>query len=136
MKKDKKIIIVIVAAIVLMGLSFWGGRVTAPKFKNGPYGQIGQAGQRNGQINQRGGKPSESRIMGQIEKIEDKQLVIKTMDGSSKMVMISDTTAFKKMASSSLSDIAIGQTAIVSGAQNSGVTIADSIEIAGNSEIR
>jgi hypothetical protein len=69
--------------------------------------------------------------MGQIEKIEDKQLVIKTIDGSTKMIMISDSTAFKKMASSSLNDIAVGQNAVVNGIQNSGVTIANSIEISG-----
>lgn len=136
MKQNKEKVIFIVVAVLLIGLSFWGGRVTAPKFKNGSFNPMGQMGQRNGQINQRGARTNESRIMGKIEKIEDKQLLIKTMDGSNKIIIISDATAFKKMASSSLSDIIVGQNAVVNGSQNSGVTIADSIEIAGDSETR
>jgi len=140
MKQNKKTIIFIVGVVLLVGLSFWGGRMTALRSRKnlfsqmgarGQMGIMGQGGLRNGQTNQRGIKPSESRIMGQIEKIEDKQLVIKTIDGSTKMIMISDSTAFKKMASSSLNDIAVGQNAVVNGIQNSGVTIANSIEISG-----
>jgi len=140
MKKDKKTIVIAgIAVLVLVGLSFWSGRMTAPKIRGGVFGQMGQTGQmgqRNGQNNQRAMKDNEIRVMGKIEKIEDKQLVVKTIDGSTKIVLISESTAIKKMAEGNFSDIVVGQEIMVGGKQDSGVMVAESLEISGNIQPR
>lgn len=140
MKKDKKTIVIAgIAVLVLVGLSFWSGRMTAPKIRGGVFGQMGQTGQmgqRNGQNNQRAMKDNEIRVMGKIEKIEDKQLVVKTINGSTKIVLISESTAIKKMAEGNFSDIVVGQEIMVGGKQNSGVMVAESLEISGNIQPR
>lgn len=128
MKKNQKIIIVSAAIILMIG-SFFIGRMTMANRQRNNFGVMNQ---RLNQSGQRVDRNKQAMVAGKIEKLDGQQLVVKMVDGSTKIVMLSDNTAIKKMASSSLAALAAGQNVAVRGAQNSGVTMAESIEISDN----
>lgn len=128
MKKNQKIIIVSAAIILMIG-SFFIGRMTMANRQRNNFGVMNQ---RFNQSGQRVDRNKQAMVAGKIEKLDGQQLVVKMVDGSTKIVMLSDNTAIKKMASSSLAALVVGQNVAVRGAQNSGVTMAESIEISDN----
>lgn len=128
MKKNQKIIIVSAAIILMIG-SFFIGRMTMANRQRNNFGVMNQ---RLNQSGQRVDRNKQAMVAGKIEKLDGQQLVVKMVDGSTKIVMLSDNTAIKKMASSSLAALVVGQNVAVRGAQNSGVTMAESIEISDN----
>ncbi len=128
MKKNQKIIIVSAAIILMIG-SFFIGRMTVANRQRNNFGVMNQ---RFNQSGQRVDRNKQAMVAGKIEKLDGQQLVVKMVDGSTKIVMLSDNTAIKKMASSSLAALVVGQNVAVRGAQNSGVTMAESIEISDN----
>lgn len=121
----KKIIPLIVVLIIAIGGSFFGGmkygenKSLAGKFPGGNF---------QGEAMQNGGGPSSSTgstirsgnmLSGAIISLDDESLTLQTQDGSSKIVLFSDSTEVLKTTTGSANDLKTGNTVMVSGTQNS-----------------
>lgn len=130
--------IIIVIAVVLVGaVAFFGGM----KYQRGKVsmmagrfaGANGLAGARGGQ----GGPGGQNRfgqgirpINGEILSVDDKSMTVKMMDGSTKIVVLSETTSINKAAEAVKTDLKTGEKVAVFGAQNpDGSVTAQSIQL-------
>jgi len=127
-----KIIVVFIAALVLVGAgAFYGGMVygkNQPKqsMRNGTQIQAGQLG---GQFN-RAGRAGANFISGEIIAKDDKSITVKLPDGGSKIVFLSGTTQIMKSVDGSMTDLATGKNAMITGSANSdGSLTAQSIQL-------
>ena len=96
------------------GVAFFGGIQYQKSQRSAGRGQFeggqGQFGNRNGQ-----NRP----VTGSIISADDKSITVKLMDGSSKIVILSTTTAINREASGSASDLKTGEKVLVIGKENS-----------------
>ena len=136
MKKNKLIVSMVVAIVVVGGAAFFAGTKYAGSNKPGAgqYGaNMGPGGRYQGGAN--GGANVDPRAQaqgdprlqgprgrmiggfssGQIVSNDDKSFTMKTQDGSSIIVFYSDQTAVAKADKANMSDLAVGQTVTVSG---------------------
>ena len=97
-----------------------------------------RAGNRNNQMGQGAGAGAGLRngagsgaIFGEVTKIDDTSLTIKTNDGSSKIILISESTTFNKSATAAKTDLKVGSQVRVDGTtdSNTGSVTGKSIEI-------
>ena len=133
MKSTVWIILGIVVLLLVAGGSFFGGTVygknqaqtaLAARRPGGFGGANGQPGA-NGRTGGQGG------IFGQIDSIGDGVLVIKDNNGQQTQVKVTDTTLIEKQAAVNLTDLATGETVIVSGSKGTdGVVTARSVQVA------
>ena len=133
MKRTVWIILGIVVLLLVAGGSFFGGTVygknqaqtaLAARRPGGFGGANGQPGA-NGRTGGQGG------IFGQIDSIGDGVLVIKDNNGQQTQVKVTDTTLIEKQAAVKLTDLATGETVIVSGSKGAdGVITARSVQVA------
>ncbi|KKT45818.1 MAG: hypothetical protein UW37_C0040G0007 [Candidatus Gottesmanbacteria bacterium GW2011_GWA2_44_17] len=138
MKNNILIIIVVVALVVGAGGFFAGMKYQESKSPTGRFGSPrGEAGNfqgvRNGNFEQRaqGLRP----VNGEIISSDDKSITVKLQDGSSKIVLLNDTTTFSKSAEGSKSDLKTGEKVAVFGTENSdGSVTAQSVQL--NPQIR
>ena len=111
--KNSAIVMVVLILIVGVG-AFYGGmkyqssQTPASNFRQGGGGR-GQGGQRNG------GRP----VMGEILNADDKSITVKMQDGSSKIVVLSDSTQINKSDTAVKSDLKTGEKVAVFGSDNS-----------------
>ena len=100
--------------VVLVGVgAFFGGMQYQKSQRSAGRGQFagaGQFGNRNGQ-----NRP----VIGEIVSADDKSITVKLMDGSSKIVILSATTAINKQATGSAADLKTGEKVLVLGKENS-----------------
>lgn len=70
-------------------------------------------------------------IFGEVTKIDDTSITIKTIDGGSKIILISDSTDFNKSATAAKTDLKVGSQVRVDGTTdtNTGSVTGKSIEI-------
>ncbi len=123
--KNKKIS-VIVAALVVLGIVFYGGvkygesnAQTQTSMQSKFGGKGGQRMTRSGGINQ-----------GQVLTEDDQSITIKLQDGGSKIIFLTDSTPIMKSVPGAREDIATGTDVMVIGNQNSdGSVSAQSIQI-------
>ena len=95
-----------------------GGNAQFGQFRRGQNGQAGGTGAAAGR--QGGGSAGGMRpVMGSILDQDDKSLTIKMLDGSTKIVLLSDTTAINKSTAGSRTDLTNGQQVVVFGTTNS-----------------
>ena len=142
--QNKKIIISAIIAIIVIGAgAFYGGTIyeKGSLEKQGLLRNANFAGQRQGQEQGqfRQGGPNGAGfgrngnggfIGGEIVSKDDKSIIVKTQDGSSKIVFFSDSTQVGKIAQGSSSDLANGEQVMVNGAANQDGTItAQNIQI-------
>lgn len=140
MEMKKEIVVpVIIASLVFAGVGFFGGmkysQVQRGNFRNGQFGngnfmmQGGRTGGANGQgggrMMQQGFRPT----IGEIIASDDKSITVKMQDGSSKIVLISDTTMINKSDAGSKADLTVGTKVGVFGVDNNGTVTAQSIQI-------
>lgn len=134
MKKNQSLFLII-GAIVIAGLSFFAGTryqlsqasSSAQGFGNGQGQRIVQgnsqgSGQGNGQ-QQNNGKSGQNgfqggMISGEIASQDGQSLTIKMADGSTKIVIVAESTTYKKSTDASASDLKIGESIMVSGTSN------------------
>ncbi|OGM11826.1 hypothetical protein A2Z22_00080 [Candidatus Woesebacteria bacterium RBG_16_34_12] len=130
---NKNILITIIVALVVGVGAFFGGvqyqkskkvSFTPGQFQNG----IRPSGfpQRNGF---QGGRP----VSGEITSIEDNTITVKTQDGSSKIVIYSDSTKVNKTSEGLKEDLKVGEQVMVIGSEGTdGTVTAQNISIGGN----
>lgn|SRR5690348_5459181 len=124
---NKNILIGIAVAVIAAGAGFFGGM----QYQKGqqPAGQfIGQGGQ----FRQRFGANGQNfrPLRGQILSMDNNTMTVKLNDGSSKIVVISDTTIYSKSDKAVKSDLTTGDTVMVLGIQNSdGSVTAEDVQI-------
>lgn len=135
MKRTGWVILGIVVLLLVAGGSFFGGTLYgknqaqaafAVRRQGGFGGANGQAQPgANGRIGGQGG------VFGQIESIDAGALVIKDNNGQQTQVKVTDTTLIQKQATVKLTDLATGETVIVSGNKGAdGVITARSVQVA------
>lgn len=132
----------IVAIILIAGVSGYGGYYYGSKkvassgqgsFARGQFGangQMGQSGQRQGQVGQRVGARGGNLLTGEVLKMDDKSVTIKLNDGGSKTVYFTASTSVDKSVSGAVTDLKAGERVLVNGKANSdGSVNADLIQI-------
>lgn len=124
-------ITIIVVGILLAGVGFYGGmqyqKSQRPNFAGGqiPGGFGGPSGA-NGKQMPQGSQP----VSGKIASIDNTGITLTTSDGSSKIVLVSDSTVINKTTSGSQSDLKNGDQVMVIGTTSSdGTVTAQSISL-------
>jgi len=128
--KNNLILGLIVSLIVGGVVGFFGGmqyqKSQRPNFAQGNF-----VGRENGQLGQRFGANGANRpVTGEIISADDKSITVKMQDGSSKIVILSDTTSINKQATGTKDDLKTGTNVAVFGSSNSdGSVTAQSIQL-------
>lgn len=127
MKIDKKLIMpIIITAVVVAGISFYGGM---------KYGQQSAVATRQQALQQSrgqraGGVQSGGFVTGEVISKDADSITVKMRDGSSRIVLYSVSTSVTKPVSSSVQNISVGTQVMVGGTQNSdGSITAQSIQV-------
>ena len=142
--KNSKIIIPAICVLVGLGAGFFGGfqyrNYQTNKFR-GNFGAMGASGvagtsgtfeRFNGTrtAGQNGARMGGGAVSGSILSMDAKSLTVKLLDGSSKIVLFSDSTAYSNTIKASLSDLKVGSTVAVFGTANSdGSVTATNVQI-------
>ena len=121
-------IITIIIVIVVGVAAFFGGmqyqKSKTPSFAQGQGGFRQRMGQGQGQTAFR------PVVRGSILSIDNGTMTVKLQDGSSKIVILSGSTAYMKEASATKDDLKVGDTVMATGTSNSdGSVTAQSIQI-------
>ncbi len=120
---------IIIGAIVLAGLAFYGGMVygqtktsaAAQAFRNGNFAGRLAGGARVAGMGV---------VSGNIINQDSTSVTVQTRDGSTKIILVSPSTSVTKSVSGSISDLAIGKTVNAIGTVNSdGSVTAQSIQL-------
>lgn len=144
MNRTVKIIIAIVVMLAVAGGSFYGGTLYG---KNQAQASFVTARGRGGAFPGGmggvviGGAPAGAQqqtdqfvggaLFGQIKEIGDDAMVIHDANGKPVQIKVTDTTLIEKQASVTLSDLAVGETVIVSGSRGEdGSITARSVQVA------
>ena len=139
MKANNIIVIVVLLAIVGAG-AFWGGtkyqqkKITSQFSQrvglNDASGQGMGRGINNDIAKNRGQTPGFRQTIGEIISVDDKSMTVKLVDGSSKIVLFSDSTVVNQSVEASKNDLKIGIKVAVMGDQNTdGSVTSKNIEI-------
>lgn len=125
MKNKNVLIIVIILAIG--GGAFLGGMKYERQRSPASRGQFGNRVPGMGTSRSQGGfRP----VNGEIIAVDDKSMTIKLQDGSSKIIILADTTAVNKSAEGSREDLKMGEKIGVFGTENSdGSVTAQNIQL-------
>jgi len=142
MEKNKKSLLIIsaVAILILVGAGSFFSGVAYGKSKVGSFNRAGAFGQGNmaGANNFQGGNNSVGRtqknsggfLSGEITAKSDNSLTVKTANGSSKIILISNESKISKAADASVSDLNSGTQILVTGTSNTdGTLTAKTIQI-------
>jgi hypothetical protein len=127
----KAILIIVAIAIVVGGLSFYGGM----KYQESkiPKGVAGRNFQNTGGLNGSTGQRSSNFSNGEIVSKDDKSVTIKLGDRGSKIIFYSDTTEISKFVAGTANDLEIGKSVTINGTTNQdGSLTAQSIQIRPN----
>ncbi|MFA6518083.1 MAG: hypothetical protein WCV93_00315 [Candidatus Shapirobacteria bacterium] len=132
--KQNNLIMMVVLVLVVGGGAFFGGMTysqskataTRRQFAGGMAGQAGQfGGNRAGGAGVRGGQ-----VMGDIVSVSDTSMTVKLADGSSKIVILSETGSIVKSSPATKTDLVVGEKVAVFGATNSdGSVTAQNIQL-------
>jgi len=132
-KKEISLVLAIVIAFVVGGLGFYGGtyyqKTQATKQRGNFANRTGVGNMRLGQNNlgaQNGARP----VSGEITSLDDKSITVKMSDGSSKIVLLADSTVINKSEAGSKADLKQGDKVMTVGTQNSdGSITAQNVQI-------
>ncbi len=135
MNRVTQIILGVVILIIVAGGSFYGGMLygqsqtqssrAGARFTSGQYGN----GQGGGQG--QGHRGFGQGVFGQIAEIGEGYMVVTDNNGKQTKVQVTDTTLIEKNASVKLTDLAKGESVMVSGSQGAdGTVTARSVQVA------
>lgn len=120
---NKNIIITIVLLIVVGAGAFYGGmQYQKMQLVNGSSGQLAGKGNGQGGLGRRfGGQNGQngSAVRGQITSVDTNSVTVQMRDGSSKIVLFSNTTNISKAATGSATDLTKGVQVMAVGTNNS-----------------
>jgi hypothetical protein len=126
--KNNNLIITILVAILVAGGAFFGGmkyqqskQATFTRQFGGAQG-MNRNGQVQGQaqVNRQGFRP----LAGEIISSDDKSITVKLPDGSSKIVLLSDSTTINKADTATKDDLKTGTKVAIFGQTNSDGSVA------------
>lgn len=122
---EKNNLIITIAAVVIAGvLSFYGGMQYQKSRKGSFFGKSSAGPNTQRAYGKQGGGLINNRpISGEVANVDNESITIKTQDGGSKIIIISDATTINKTASGSKSDLSTGVQVTVSGSENSDGTV-------------
>lgn len=122
------IAIAVIASIVIAGGAFFAG-MQYQKGQRGNFGQFGANGQRG--MGMRTGNMNNFRpVTGEIISADDKTITVKIPDGSSKIVLFSDSTMISEATSSTKQSLQTGKKVMIFGSSNSdGSVTAQNIQL-------
>ena len=121
-KKTQTILLLVVAAVAVGGLSFWGGAKYA---SSKTTGSRANSAQRMGRF-----ATGNNFIVGQIVSKDDQSITIKDRTGSSRIILYSTSTDVGKFVKGAASDLTQDETVMINGKTNSdGSITAQSIQI-------
>ena len=131
--KNKNTIIIVAVVLVIIAAAggFFGGMMYQKNQTPSLTGVVGRgnfAGRFGGQAGQNAAafRP----VRGQVLSMSSNSLTVKMSDGSTKIVVLSSSTAFMQSAKAALSDVKTGDTINVVGTQNSdGSVTAQDVQI-------
>lgn len=121
MNKNVMILVALVLIIFAAAGGFVGGMMYQ-KNQSPIFGMMGQNGSRQGEVfrGSSGQQNSNFRpVRGQVLSMDNNSLTVKMSDGSTKLVVLSSSTAFVQSTKASLSNLKTGDTVNVVGTQNS-----------------
>ncbi len=136
--KNNVILIGIIALIIGLGAGFFGGmqyqsskqttvasQYGSGQFGNGQYGPGGMVRNGNGQARNRNGGG-----VGQIISMDANSITVKLANGSTRIILLSDSTSIEQTTSASRTDLKVGDNVLVIGQANSdGSVTAKNIQI-------
>lgn len=131
MNKNTIIIVSVILIIVAGAGGFFGGTM----YQKNQASSFSVAGRGNfagrfGQNGQGGPNANFRPVRGQILSMDSNSLTVKMSDGSTKIVVLSSSTAFMQSTKAALSDVKTGDTVNVVGTQNSdGSVTAQDVQI-------
>ncbi|EKD62875.1 MAG: hypothetical protein ACD_52C00027G0002 [uncultured bacterium] len=131
MKNTSAILVMIVLVIIVAAGAFFAGM----KYQQSKSPRLGNfQGLRNGQL--QGGQNQGLRpVNGEIIAQDEQSITVKLSDGSSKIVLIGESTSINKSAEGSKNDLIVGENVAVFGTNNSdGSVTAQNIQL--NPEFR
>lgn len=118
---NKKNITLIVVALAIAGVSFYGGFLYGKSQTNNRFGQK-QFGNMPGGMNPDGNGMRQGQngglVNGEIMSKDDKSITVKLRDGGSKIIFLNADTKVSKMADGSVEDLAQGVNVMISGSAN------------------
>ena len=124
----KKIIAIIIGAVILSGGSFYAG-MKYDQSKNPPI-SANRFGGNGGQRGARGGAGGGGFVSGEILSKDATGITIKLQDGGSKIILLSGTTPVMKSTSGTTQDLAVGtQVTVIGSANTDGSITAQSVQI-------
>lgn len=133
----KKIIVLVLVGIALVGGSFYGGMKytqsygsAGASFRNLTLEERQQRFQQGGLQGTANRIPRGNGVSGEIMSKDDTSITVKTLDGGSKIVLITSTTQATKSVQTFLADLVPGISVMVNGTNNTdGSITAQSIQI-------
>lgn len=143
MKKNKKIIVIVVVCLVVALLSFKGGMMYANKnvtkanaSRQSQFGQNGfnqNGGGRTGQGMRGGANGGNGVVSGEILSKDATSMTVSLRAGGSKIVLYSPTTKVEKTVDGTIADAVVGKSLMITGTANpDGSISASSIQIRPN----
>jgi hypothetical protein len=126
--KNNMVMVAILIALVGAGAGFFGGMKyrdyqIAKQRASSTFGNFQRTGTAGARMGARG-------VSGSILSVDDKGITVKLTDGSSKIVLFSDTTQINQAQSATKTDLKVGTTVAVFGQTNSdGSVTAQNIQI-------
>jgi hypothetical protein len=132
--KNNIIVIAAIALVVGAGAGFFGG-IKYQQSKAPTFNRQFTAGQFGGRGGQPGNRTGNRPVAGDIISADDKSITVKLQDGSTKIVLVTDSTVINKADKAAKTDLKTGQTVAVFGQTNpDGSVTAQNIQL--NPEIR
>lgn len=135
----KEILYPVITAVVVGTLAFYGGmqyqKSQGGDFRgaDGPGNFMTAGGQRGGGPGGQGGQRMMGQgfrpVTGEIISSDENSITVKLEDGSSKIVLVSDTTTINKTDPGSKTDLSVGTKVGVFGSDNNGTVTAQNIQI-------
>ena len=115
--KQNQTLVIVALALVFSGLGFFGG-LTYQKSKTPNFGGVRGQFQQNGQPGNGQRRAGIGQLIGEIISADSSSLTVKTVDGSSKIVIFNDKTSINKAESATATDLTVGQKVAVFGTTN------------------
>ena len=124
--------ITIIVAVILIIVAATGGFFGGMMYQKNQAPALGVAGRGNfaARFGQAGQNAANRPVRGQVLSISDTSLTVKMSDGSTKIVVLSSSTAFMQSTKAALTDVKTGDTVNVVGTANSdGSVTAQDVQI-------